>query len=235
MGKGPVFLVDVQFPAFHHSKNNLGKRNIEKRWNMYPLRVVPVINHDWPVRRPQGALWCLSIHAVAAAITRVVAQPNPIESLLGPTWLIKVKQMTLATSSSIFSRLGRSCGQAIEHPILWMVRCNGKGEYQFSKFVPTLLCIKGSSLTKHSCIRLTAKPSPSTQHRLYFEMPDLDVPIYKPLTWIPANSGPTKSPCAAPNDFPKIMQVELRSPASNVVCSIAVNHDCRCQSNNYDS
>ena len=128
--RGPCFLLTFNFQPFITRKNNLGKRNIEKRWNMYPLsRVVPVINHDWPVRRPQGALWCLSIHAVAATITRVAAQPNPIESLLGPTWLIKVKQMTLATSSSIFSRLGRSCGQAIEHPILWMVRCNGKREY----------------------------------------------------------------------------------------------------------
>ena len=72
----------------------------------------------------------------------------------------------------------------------------------------TLLCIKGSSLTKHSCVRLTAKSSPSTQHRLYFEMPDLDVPIYKPLTWIPTNSGPTKSPCAAPNDFPRVSNIK---------------------------
>ena len=72
----------------------------------------------------------------------------------------------------------------------------------------TLLSMKQTSLTKHSCSRLTAKSSPSTQHRLHFEMSDLDVPIYKPLTWIPANSGPTKSPCAAPNDFPRVSGIK---------------------------
>ena len=33
---------------------------------------------------------CLSFHAVAARISRVVVQPNPIESLLGPEWLLVV-------------------------------------------------------------------------------------------------------------------------------------------------
>ena len=36
------------------------------------------------------AAQCLSFHAVAARISRVVVQPNPIESLLGPEWLVVV-------------------------------------------------------------------------------------------------------------------------------------------------
>ena len=39
------------------------------------------------------AAQCLSFHAVAARISRVVVQPNAIKSLLGPEWLVVVSRM----------------------------------------------------------------------------------------------------------------------------------------------
>ena len=46
---------------------------------------------------------CLSIHATAATITSIIAQPNPIESLLGAEWLVRVQRMM---ASGIFRTFG---------------------------------------------------------------------------------------------------------------------------------
>lgn len=78
----------------------------------------------------------------------------------------------------------------------------------FSKFAP--LYFASNKLLWRNILAVDSQLNHPQVHNtcLHFEMPDLDVPIYKPLTWIPANSGPTKSPCAALNDFPRVSGIK---------------------------
>ena len=91
---------------------------------------------------------CLSIHATAATITSMVAQPNPIESLLGAEWLVRVQRMM---ATGIFRTFG--IGQEVKLlSIDTLEDAMREGNLRFwdsSHF----FCIKGSSPTKRSCIR----------------------------------------------------------------------------------
>ena len=69
--------------------NNLEIETSDRKIVTPPFPHVPLMMYGFIGK----AARCLSFHAVAARISRVVVQPNPIESLLGPEWLVVVSRM----------------------------------------------------------------------------------------------------------------------------------------------
>ena len=86
------FLSTYNFEAnpIHHLSsdldNNLEIETSDRKCVLPLFANLPLMMYSFIGKAAQ----CLSFHAVAARISRVVVQPNPIESLLGPEWLLVV-------------------------------------------------------------------------------------------------------------------------------------------------
>ena len=79
--------------SIHHLSsdldNNLEIETSDSKIVMPPFTIVPVMMYGMYGLIGKAAQ-CLSFHAAAARISRVIAQPNAIKSLLGQEWLVVV-------------------------------------------------------------------------------------------------------------------------------------------------